>query len=522
MARKLTQEEFINRADEIHNGKYIYDKTIYTSAQSKVIITCPVHGDFEQKACIHLRGCGCPECAGCATGLDKFIEKARKVHGNKYDYSKVEYINANTKVTIICPEHGEFEQTPGSHIYGRGCPKCGKLTTSKKLRSNTDVFIEKAKAIHGNKYDYSKVEYVTQIDEITIICPEHGEFKQRPVLHLQGHGCNECGKEIQAETLRKINELRKITRSRKTQEFIEKARKVHGDFYNYDNVEYINNATKVEIICPKHGSFLQRPSDHLKGHGCIQCKSEKSHDRQAYTLEQWIFKAKEIHGDKYDYNKVEYYNSQGYVTIICPIHGEFEQKANSHLLGYGCPECSKQSRRLTVEKFIKKAKQVHGDRYDYSKVEYYDTKTPVCITCLEHGEFWQTPNIHVSNGSGCPICSESHGETYIRTLLTNYKIPFRRQFCLINEFFKGSKLYIDFFVKYKNKQYFIEYNGKQHYESVEYFGGDEALSKQKNRDQLLRNFCELHKDKVYLLEIPYTMKKEEIKTTILNFIDYEK
>lgn len=216
MSKKLTQKEFIERATLVHKGKYSYEKTIYTTSQRKVIITCPIHGDFEQKAYVHLQGHGCPECAGSITGLEKFISKARKVHGDKYNYDKVNYVNANTKVIITCPIHGDFEQTPGSHIYGRGCPECGKLTKGEKLRHTTEVFIEKAKLIHGDRYDYSKVNYTIQTEEVCIICPEHGEFWQKPVLHLQGHGCSECGKLIQEETLRKINELRKIQKSVKT------------------------------------------------------------------------------------------------------------------------------------------------------------------------------------------------------------------------------------------------------------------------------------------------------------------
>jgi hypothetical protein len=169
--------------------------------------------------------------------------------------------------------------------------------------------------------------------------------------------------------------------------------------------------------------------------------------------------------------------------------------------------------------FINSAKELHGNRYSYDKVQYVDSKTPVIITCPEHGDFAQTPNVHLS-GHGCPKCNQSHGERIIQNILEKYKIPYKYQFKLINDFFEGSILYVDFFVKYKNIQYFIEYNGEQHYKPIEYFGGEEQFKKQSRRDNLLRDFCKLHKDKVSLLEIPFSQKEDTIEKTILEFINY--
>ena len=187
---------------------------------------------------------------------EQFIEKARRIHGDKYDYSKVEYVNNHTKVCIICPEHGEFWQTPNSHISQRqGCPRC---YGNKKY--TTEEFIEKAKKIHGDKYDYSKVEYVNNFTKVHIICPEHGEFLESPQHHLEGHGCKKCSNRNRPST----------------EEFIEKAKKIHGDKYDYSKVEYgKNNKEKVEIICPKHGSFYMKPVNHTVQHqGCPECSKE--------------------------------------------------------------------------------------------------------------------------------------------------------------------------------------------------------------------------------------------------------
>jgi len=129
---------------------------------------------------------------------EEFITRAKVIHGNKYDYSKVEYINNRTKVCIICPEHGEFWQVPCAHLMDQGCPVCRYIKSTKKIREKqgltTEQFIEKARKIHGNKYDYSKVNYVNTGTKVCIICPEHGEFWQTPHHHLGGSGCPECGR----------------------------------------------------------------------------------------------------------------------------------------------------------------------------------------------------------------------------------------------------------------------------------------------------------------------------------------
>ena len=193
-----------------------------------------------------------------------FIEHAKKVHGDKYDYSKVEYVNNHTKVCIICPFHGEFWQTPMKHLIGRGCHKCGLIKKAKSRTSNKEEFIKKARDIHGDKYDYSKVEYVNSSTKVCIICPIHGEFWQTPNQHLMNHGCSKCQYDYIGELFRK-----------KTNKFIEEARQIHGDKYDYSKVVYKNDKTKVCIICPKHGEFWQTPGMHIQGQGCPTCNESQ-------------------------------------------------------------------------------------------------------------------------------------------------------------------------------------------------------------------------------------------------------
>lgn len=258
----------------------------------------------------------------------------------------------------------------------------------------TSEFIEEAKKVHGDKYDYSKVKYVNSHTKVCITCPKHGEFLQLPYLHLLGKGCKKCAVEKTAIFQRKT-----------TERFIEDARKVHGDKYDYSKVSITgNNKAKVTIICPKHGEFEQAPVNHITlKQGCPKCSKDMAANKRSHNTEYFIKKSREIHGDKYDYSKVEYTNLETKVTIICPEHGEFEQAASSHLNGSGCPKCSKENRFLTTKEFIEKSKKVHGNKYDYSKVNYVDTYTEVEIICPKHGPFFQKPINHLQK-HGCMKC----------------------------------------------------------------------------------------------------------------------
>ena len=187
----------------------------------------------------------------------KFINKAIIKHGNKYDYSLVEYIHSRENVIIICPIHGLIPQTPDRHLYSFGCSFCGIESRTKSRTPSKEEFIDKAIIKHGNKYDYSLVEYVNGKTNVIIICPTHGPFMQVSRTHLAGHGCQSCGGKIQSTK----------------EEFIDKAIIKHGNKYDYSLVEYVNGKTNVTILCPCPCgySFLQRPDKHLAGHGCQSC-----------------------------------------------------------------------------------------------------------------------------------------------------------------------------------------------------------------------------------------------------------
>lgn len=193
----------------------------------------------------------------------EFLQKAKLIHGEKYDYSKLEYVGSKINIKIVCPEHGIFNQSPNSHLKGRGCPECG-LVQRAKTQSSIESFITSSNKIHEHIYDYSLVQYINTHTKIKIICSQHGTFDQTPARHLSGAGCTKCATE-KNQQLRRSN----------TEEFINKAIKVHGDKYDYSSVFYINTRNKIKINCLKHGLFDQFPTSHLNGVGCAKCNDSK-------------------------------------------------------------------------------------------------------------------------------------------------------------------------------------------------------------------------------------------------------
>lgn len=246
---------FVEQARAFHNGKYGYENFVYVNAKTKGLVTCPVHGDFEQRPDAHLAGRGCPKCAGKEKlTTQAFIEKAHQVHNGKYNYEKFDYRGSLEKGTIICPVHGEFEQRPNAHLAGKGCPQCSRSTPLTQAQ-----FIERATAIHKGKYSYDNFVYAGALTKATITCPIHGAFEQRPDTHLRGAGCPHCAQHSRKKT---------------TADFIKQALSLHKKRYSYEDFVYVNARTKGKITCPIHGTFEQLPFNHLAGNGCPHCAAQ--------------------------------------------------------------------------------------------------------------------------------------------------------------------------------------------------------------------------------------------------------
>ena len=331
MQTKLTTDAFIAKAQLVHGHKYNYSKVNYKDAITKVILICNQHGEFSQMPYSHLSSRGCPKCARISqsekrkSNIENFIAKAQLVHGDRYSYLESQYgKNNRSPITILCKEHGEFSQVPYSHLAGRGCPQCGDKQCGDQHRSNTEDFISKAKSVHGDTYDYSKAQYSLSDEKIIIICKEHGEFLQTPDSHVQGQGCPKCGG----------------TYLSNTEDFISKSKLIHGDLYDYSEVDYTSCEAKVVLICKQHGHFLQKPHEHLVGSGCPKCGYIKNSERSRSNTKEFLSKARLTHGDTYDYSKVDYKGSHRKVILICKNHGDFLQGPASHLAGHGCPKCA--------------------------------------------------------------------------------------------------------------------------------------------------------------------------------------
>jgi hypothetical protein len=207
---------------------------------------------------------------------------------------------------------------------------------AESIKKATAVFIEKAKAMHGEKYEYSHTIYLTAKKPITIVCKKHGDFIQTPDTHLRGSGCPVCA-------LIK----RKSARRLPVEKFIERAKSLLGDRYDYSQVEYDGLRRKVKITCPEHGLFLMTPGTHLKGRHCPKCTG-----REFIPTNEFIARAKVVHGDRYDYSLVCCQHNRQAVQIICREHGVFEQAPRNHLLGRGCEKCASLNRGLKKEQLL--------------------------------------------------------------------------------------------------------------------------------------------------------------------------
>lgn len=383
---------------------------------------------------------------------EEFIIKARKVHGGKYDYSKAQYVDAKTKVCIVCPEHGGFWQIPSSHLKGRDCPACAKEKRTKTRKLNLGILsFNEAKIFIKDfclrsRQEYRNI-YEKQLKDAGL--PKYPETAYRK----NWCGWNDflsCNKHTNQTKFLDYDEAQKIASSlglksqkewieyTKSKEFNNEIPKCPQNVYKnkgwkswgvWLGTEYINNANRIYLSYSEAKKIVSR----------FQIKSVREYtdfsktkefpknlpkQPQHYYKEEWvswneflgtnnchrpatdefISNSKSVHGNKYDYSKVKYINAKTKVCIICPTHGEFWQIPSSHLKSNGCPKCTFPNTNMSSEEFVIKAKQVHGDKYDYSKVKYVNIKTKVCIICPKHGEFWQSPENHLS-GKGCQNCN---------------------------------------------------------------------------------------------------------------------
>ena len=275
---------------------------------------------------------------------DEVIEKLRLNYGDSLDYSKVQYINSRSQITLICPIHGEFQQYANNALQGRGgCPKC-KLGIS-----NLEEFIRVAKEKYGNKFTYDKVQFKNLSEKVTITCPIHGDFDITPKNFLEAkYGCTKCYQETRKSKKIKLTPEEKLLN--KQNKWIEDCNKIHNNKYDYSKVIYTKANQKVCIICPEHGEFWQTPSDHKSGRGCPKCGYINRANKNRMSQEEFEKRANEKWNNRYQYGT--YKSMHEYIEVICPIHGPFFVTPHNHLIDCGCPQCSMSSGELLISKFL--------------------------------------------------------------------------------------------------------------------------------------------------------------------------
>lgn len=296
---------------------------------------------------------------GVKYNTEWFIEKAKKVHGDLYDYSLVNYKNSQEKIDIVCSIHGVFQQRPNDHTsHKNGCPLCGSKKQLESVKLTKDAILDKFYKVHGDKYDYSSFDYTGTYVKSIIKCKKHGYFKMNATSHLTGMGCKQCTKEALSYNRNGLNVVY-VTEG----VFLERALDKHGSKYDYSNMEYVDFNTEIEIKCNKHNELIKQiPKNHLSSKGgCLSCKKEAVIKSKTYTTEEFIEASKKIHKNTYSYDYSVYIGNKKQVIITCPTHGNFRQRPNDHLTGHGCVKCGNTGGVYN----IKKAKR---NKEEWSKI----------------------------------------------------------------------------------------------------------------------------------------------------------
>lgn len=371
--------------------------------------------------------------------IGEFIDSVAVFDSKKYTLcdggESIPYVDVKQKINLCCKKHGiilvRLDNLKNNKIP---CKYCSRELMGIRHRKAKDKFVHEIESRFPNRFDLSKVEYVTSTDPVKVRCIKHNHiFYVIPKSLLMGYGCSKCRYEKVAESLRLSKES-----------FINISNRIFNNKYDYSKSIYVDRKTKVEIICPIHGSFYQAPYFHLRGSGCPKCGIIKRGKSRRSTQSSFIKRAKEKHNGRYDYSLVEYKTNTVKVKIICPVHGVFFQSPANHLLGQGCPKCNK---------------------------------------------------------------SKSFGEQHIRTYLDDNNIKYIEQYKMVDCVYKKA-LPFDFAILNSDGSinFLIEYQGEQHFEPFRFKGGDKKFVQRLIRDRVKYNYCK--KNNIPLYYITYKDKIE--------------
>jgi hypothetical protein len=325
-------------------------------------------------------------------------------YGDYYSYERVIYRYCLTPVEIVCPEHGPFFVTPRAFLNkDRGCPQCVRERYIRKRTKPVGKFLAQMRALYGEKYRFDETTYVNCHTKLRAVCPEHGEFRQRPNQLLRGYACPQCGKNKPMNTAR----------------FLREAKEIHGEKYDYSQAGEITAvAQRITIVCPVHGPFTQSVLVHIyNAGGCQACAHEQIRAAKKKTWAEFLKDAREIHGDKYRYDRAEavYADCKTPVPIVCPVHGVFMMPPYRHAGGgeqgrQGCPACGWNaagvSKRVTFAEFVRRAREVHGDKYQYDEASYSSGGHKLTVICPVHGGFTQRGGVPIWKASAARPAGE--------------------------------------------------------------------------------------------------------------------
>jgi|GEM_PF-1942916 len=359
-----------------------------------------------------------------------FIKKAKEIHGDKFDYSEVQYKNMKEKIKIKCPKDHIFLQTAECHLRGSGCNICWKqkenaLARGKKKIIPKEEFIKRAKIVHGDKINYNLTKYTCMTEFVELTCHKGHVFTQTPSSHIAGNGCSACARN------------KRFTQS----QFLELSFNRHGNRFGYELSKYKSMCSNIIIMCHEHGLFITTPYNHIKRIGCNKCEAIEKTRKYYNSYIKFLNKAYEIHSDLYEYDLVEFVNTQTPIKIRCKKNHIFQQTPKMHVKGSGCPIC-KGGIRYTKEKILQMFFEVHKTLYEYPDFEYKNIETPIPIICKKHGVFKQKPVVHF-HGNGCKKCSAKSSKMekeWLDNIEKQYNIKLSRQYRI-----PGTNLHVDGF-----------------------------------------------------------------------------
>lgn len=390
---------FINKANLIHKNKYSYENVIYVNAKSKVIVSCPIHKNFEITPDNHLRKRGCAKCSGKNMSKNDFVLQSQKVHKFYYDYSESFFVNKSKHVKILCPVHGGFMQLPSVHLNGSGCPKC--VGRGKSF----DEIIQEANKVHNSKYQY--LDFSIKKDSknktrsiLTIYCAQHNyTWDATTDNHIKkGTGCIKCG-----------DESSRLKQQSDFVEIIKKINLIHPEYSIDSDQKYVNQHTNIKYKCSYHGIQRGRPLNLLTGQGCPVCGQESRND---FFRDDWSFVIEKIHlkhENYYVYPEQPFINHHTPIVFNCPLHGDKISNANNLLCkGSGCNECgntkSSESQKSDWKLVFEQIENINPNIKILANQKYINTNTKIQYSCNKHGIHLATPS-KLLKGQGCPDCA---------------------------------------------------------------------------------------------------------------------